>query len=236
MVKAWSSTSRRLRQLSSRASRVLVMANPQVDPADASDLKALPGAEEEAQRIADGYPEAVVLAGSRASKAEFMKAAGGFDIVHFGGHAIANDRYPLLSRLLFARDKGRSGILFAHELLDMRFDRTSLVVLAACRTAVGPLKKGEGAISLARPFLARGVPAVIATLWDVEDRASETLFKAFYTNLRTGTQPVEALRDAQLVLLRNADARLRKPSAWAGFIMSGGINDEVDVAPSTGGR
>jgi CHAT domain-containing protein len=226
----------RLRSLSPRANRVFVVANPQIDPADASNLTTLAGAEDEARRIAAAYPDSVVLTGSRASKAEFMKAAGAFDIVHFGGHAIANDTYPLLSRLIFARGQDHSGILFSHELLEMQFDRTSLVVLAACSTAVGPLKKGEGAISLARPFLARGVPAVLATLWDVDDRASDVLFKAFYMNLRSGRQPVEALREAQLDLLRNADARWHKPAAWAGFITTGGINDEVEAADLNGGR
>jgi CHAT domain-containing protein len=225
----------RLRDLSQSSEQVLVFANPLIDPADASGLKSLTGAADEGREIVQAYPRTLVLAGPSASKDTFLKSAGRFDIVHFGGHAIVNDTYPLLSRLLFARDRGRSGILFAHELLEMHFDRTSLVVLAACRTAVGPLKKGEGAISLARPFLARGVPAVIATLWDVDDRASEMLFKAFYTNLHSGNQAVEALRNAQLDLLRNADARWHNPAAWAGFVVTSGVNGEVEAAHLNGG-
>ena len=228
-----SRASDRMSQMSARRDRVLVVANPKVDPSDASDLRSLTGAEMEARNIADLYPDTVVLAGANASKAEFIKAAGSADIVHFAGHAVANEVYPILSRLLFARDhEGHTGVMLAHELLSIPFTRTSLVVLAACSTAAGPLRKGEGAISLARPFLARGVPSVIATLWDVDDRASETLLSAFYTRLRSGSPPAEALRSAQLELLKNSENDLNVPSAWAGFVNMGGITLHRSVVTS----
>ena len=77
---------------------------------------------------------------------------------------------------------------------------------------------------------------MIATLWDVDDRASEMLFQAFYRHLRSGNQPIEALRSAQLELLRQTDDRWHEPAAWAGFIATGGINNDVAVATSNGGQ
>ena len=118
-------------------------------------------------------------------------------------------------------------MLFAHEILQADLSRTSLVVLAACGTAVGPIKKGEGAIGLARPFLARGVPAVVATLWDVDDRASRLLFQTFYQALHGGESPVRALRAAQLDLLRRQDPGLHAPRAWAAFTAIGGLDDRL---------
>jgi CHAT domain-containing protein/tetratricopeptide (TPR) repeat protein len=227
----------RLQEFSSRADEVLVFANPQIDPGDATGLRNLAGAGEEAREIVHAYPRTVVLTGPSASKDRFLKNAGDFDIVHFAGHAIVNDTYPLMSRLVFARPApGHSGLLFGNELLDTQFDRTSLVVLAACRTALGPLRKGEGPISLARPFLARGVPEVVASLWDVDDYASGMLFKAFYPALRSGFQPAEALRNAQVALLRNADPRLHAPSAWAAFSVTGGIRTDPGQSSPNGGR
>ena len=218
-------TSSRLRQLAtSRPETVLVVGNPQVDPARVEGLPDLPGAEAEAHDIATLYHGAVNLSGARATKRAFMDVAHRFSIVHFGGHAIANEANPLLSRLLLARDEtGRSGDLFAHEIADLKFPKTELVVLAACRTAAGPIKKGEGPMSLARPFMATGVPSVLATLWDFRDRASQAFFGVFYRSLRQGAGPAVAARQAQLALLRNSDSTLRTPASWGGVVVLGGV-------------
>jgi CHAT domain-containing protein len=215
----------RLRRLSATGTeRVLVIGNPRLDPSDAQAFPKLSGAEDEARDIATLYRNAVILTGADATKRSFLEGAGGAEIVHFGGHAVANDRYPLLSRLLLSRDQGgHSGSLFAHEMLDLELASTNLLVLAACSTAVGPVVKGEGPISLARPFLAAGVPSVVATLWDVDDSSSRTFFAAFYRSIRQGKEPVEALRTGQLALLRSIDRGLKRPASWAGFVAIGGV-------------
>jgi CHAT domain-containing protein len=203
---------------------LVVLANPRLDPEDAASLPDLSSAEAEARDLAALYPGSTVLIGQRATKGAFVDAAARHRIVHFAGHALANEQYSLLSRLLLARDgPGRSGSLFAHEILELKLPATDLVVLAGCRTGVGAIRKGEGVISLARPFLALGVPSVIATLWDVNDAASRALFGTFYQSLRHGAEPVIALRDAQLRLLRDRDAALQSPAAWAPFTSLGGL-------------
>lgn len=204
---------------------ILVLANPRLDSADTPPLPDLSRAEAEAQDLKALYPHATVLTGARATKRAFVDSAGRYRIVHFAGHALANDQYSLLSRLLFAPDgSGQSGSLYAHEILDHTFPATQLVVLAGCRTGTGEIRKGEGVISLARPFLAAGVPSVIATLWDVKDDASRALFGTFYQSLRQGAEPAVALRDAQLRLLRDPDAALQSPVAWGAFISLGGLH------------
>jgi CHAT domain-containing protein len=217
--------SARLRRANTAAGNVLVLANPRLSEAEATGLPDLSRAEAEARDVAALYTNATVLIGGRATKRAFVDHAGRFRIVHFAGHAIANEQYAMLSRLLLARDDpGESGSLFAHEILDLNLDTVDLVVLAACRTGAGAIKKGEGPLSLARPFLAVGVPTVVATLWDVRDDASRALFAAFYRNLRHGSAPVFALRNAQLRLLRDPDANLQSPAAWAAFISVGGVH------------
>jgi CHAT domain-containing protein len=218
-------TSARLRRANTASANVVVFANPELADSDAAGLPDLSRAEAEASDIAALYTNATVLTGRNATKRAFLDNAGRFRIVHFAGHALANEQYALLSRLLLARDDPReSGSLFAHEILDLNLDTADLVVLAACRTGAGAIKKGEGPLSLARPFLAAGVPSVVATLWDVSDEASRALFAAFYRNLRGGSEPVIALRDAQLRLLRGPDANLQSPAAWAPFISVGGVH------------
>ena len=204
---------------------VLVLANPLLDPDDAGSLPNLSSAEAEARDLAALYKKATVLARARATKSVFLETAARYRIVHFAGHALANEQYPLLSRLLLARDgPERSGSVFAHEILGMKLDATDLVVLAGCRTGTGALKKGEGVISLARPFLAVGVPSVVAALWDVDDAATRALFATFYKSLRQGAEPVVALRVAQLRLLRDTNVTFQSPAAWAAFISLGGLH------------
>jgi CHAT domain-containing protein len=79
----------------------------------------------------------------------------------------------------------------------------------------------EGATSLARAFLAAGVPTVIASLWDVGDRPTATLSDAFHRNLLAGDDPEEALRKAQLAMLHGGDEAGRSPAAWGAFEVFG---------------
>src|SRR5262249_55524452 len=156
------------------------------------------------------YPQHEVLVGSAATKRQFLALAPSYDVVHFGGHAVANPEYPLLSRLSFSpdRDGEQPQALFAHEISAVPFTRTKLVVLAACSTAVGSLSRGEGVVSVARPFLMAGVPAVVASQWDVDDRATEQLLLAFHRALAESRDPVAALQAAQVALLRSGDSTL----------------------------
>ena len=156
------------------------------------------------------YPRHAVLTGRAATREVFLKEISGYEVVHFGGHAVSNPEYPLLSRLLFApAASGEPESLFAHELSKMRLPHTRVVVLAACSTAAGAVSRGEGVMSVARPFLAAGVPVVVGSQWDVDDRATRALFVRFHQVLAETIDPMRALREAQLSLLRDATAALQ---------------------------
>ena len=194
----------------------LLIGNP-----DAGAARALPGAEAEVGVAAKLYLRHEVLVGRSATKEQFLQRAPAFDVVHFGGHALANAEYPLLSRLVFAEQADGEGSLFAQEIARVRFPRTRVVVLAACSTAAGASSRGEGVVSLARPFLAGGVPVVIASQWDVDDRATEQLMLAFHRELARSGDPIRALRAAQLAMLRSGDAALALPENWGAFVAVG---------------
>ena len=78
------------------------------------------------------------------------------------------------------------------------------------------LDRGDEVVGLQRAFLYAGTPAVVTTLWEVDDKATFELIRAFYTRLET-TGPVEALRQAQLETL----AAFPHPYQWAAFGLSG---------------
>jgi CHAT domain-containing protein len=205
-----------------------VVGNPRFDSEEFPSLERLPESEVEARTVAGLYSDSELLTGEAATRTRFLESASRHSVVHFAGHAIANAEFPLLSRLVLAPDRSAptagSGALFARELYSTRFPMTRLVVLAGCHTSSGVVVKGEGVMSLARPFLAAGVPAVVATLWDLEDRAGNEIFSVFHRRFREGDEPMEALRRAQLALISNSDPALQSPKAWAGlqvFVASG---------------
>ena len=118
----------------------------------------------EVTELADVYPDHEVLLGRDATRDRFLALAPRARIVHFAGHALANREYPWFSRLLFAGppDNEQAASLFAHEISKLDLSGTDLVVLAACDTGRGVVYRGEGAVSLARPFLAGMAQRLIA--------------------------------------------------------------------------
>jgi CHAT domain-containing protein len=181
---------------------------------------------------------------------------------------------------------GDDGFLTAEEVTGMDLSRNELVVLSACETGAGKVRGHEGVFSLQRAFHVAGSRAVVASLWAVDDRATQALMSRFYQNLwaraphgwvahtmagsiryqpeapargsppdprwrfglewrvgdpsvqRSNQGKLEALREAQLWLLREGAKELGRPrgglvrpepvpqgplppSYWAAFVLSG---------------
>jgi CHAT domain-containing protein len=206
----------------STSPRALVVGNPGFDRRLFADLSDLAEAEREAAEIARLYPHAELLIANGATKASFLEGARRSEVVHYAGHAAAGAERSV-ARLFFAPDAGGHdpGTLLLNELQGRHLPRTRVVVLAACRTAAGAVSRAEGALSLGRPFLAAGVPSVVASLWDIDDAASRRFFVAFHRELLASGDPMEALRQTQLALIGDADSSLRHPASWAAFVSMG---------------
>lgn len=207
---------------SGRRPTALAVGNPRFDRKLLPDLPSLPWAEKEAWDLAALFPGSERLMADDATSEAFLAGADRHEIVQFGGHAVINDEFPLLSYLVMAPQRGvaDSGLLYAHEFSGRRFERTRLAVLAACRTAGGPVN-GEGPLSLARAFLAAGVPTIVASLWDVDDEATARLLQSFHKRFQQGDDAATALRQAQLSMLASPDTALRSPAAWGAFEVLG---------------
>jgi CHAT domain-containing protein len=114
-------------------------------------------------------------------------------------------------------------VLQALEIYRMQLPRLRLVVLAACQTGVGRSYRGEGVMSIARPFIARGVPEVVASLWSVESTATAELMINFHEARKRQSLPAaDALRQAQLAMLSSPRQLYRQPYYWASFNVIGG--------------
>jgi CHAT domain-containing protein len=184
-------------------------------------LPHLPRADAEAEAVAALYPDARTLLGDTATRPAVLDAFGTSDVLHFAGHSVANIEHPQFAFLLAAPARGDAagGAVFAKDIYARSFSRTSVVVLASCETAVGAPIFGEGPMSLAKPFLARGARYVVASLWRVDDAAASALAFAFHRALRLTGDPRIALRQAQASLLHATDPARRAPRAWGAFVV-----------------
>ncbi|MCT7990803.1 CHAT domain-containing protein, partial [Laspinema olomoucense] len=118
-----------------------------------------------------------------------------------------------------------------------------LLVLSACRTAIGDLEAEFGFAGLA---VQAGVKSAVASLWYANDAGTLGLMSEFYQNLRSAPIKAEALRRAQIAMIggtvhlengalvgsfgnvelppelsRLGNRDLRHPYYWAGFTMIG---------------
>ncbi len=112
------------------------------------------------------------------------------------------------------------GILTALEAAYLDLFGTKLVVLSACDTGVGEVKKGEGVQGLRRAFVLAGSESQVMSLWPVSDEAAKDLMIPYYKALQQGEGRGEGLRQVQLRMLHGRKDQ-RHPFYWAAFIQSG---------------
>lgn len=203
---------------------ILAVGDPAFEKKTFSGLRRLPGAAKEAKEIASLYQDRQLLVGADATEEHVLSGGKTADILHIAAHALGGQGFgPFAAILLAANGDGSdSGILYAHEIYGHNFPQTELVVLAGCDTAAGDPSYGEGSTNLARPFLAGGVPTVVASLWKARDTSSRTLLVRLHQELQGERSPAEALQAAQLQALVDPKIEDRWPASWAGFQVVGG--------------
>jgi len=190
------------------------------------DFRRLRFSGREAERIARLVPagERLEATGFAASRdAATSPALAGYRYVHFATHGVVDATYPELSGLVLSLvdEQGRpaDGFLRLHDLYNLELN-AELVTLSACRTALGQEIRGEGLIGLTRGFMYAGAERVVASLWDVQDRATAEIMSRFYTAiLEEGLAPAAALRRAQLSM--QGEPRWSDPYYWAPFVLQG---------------
>ena len=150
-----------------------------------------------------------------------------YRFVHFATHGFLNTRRPELSGLVLtlfdAEGRAQDGFLSSLDAFNLDLS-AEVVVLSACRTALGKEVKGEGLVGLPQAFLYAGARRVVSSLWAVDDAATAALMGRFYEGLlaRSPVRPAAALRDAQAYV--RAQPQWRHPYYWAGFQLLGDWN------------
>ncbi|MBS0201846.1 MAG: CHAT domain-containing protein [Planctomycetes bacterium] len=182
-----------------------------------------------------------------------LVAAGGAKTTAAGAEKITDLNPGLLSGIALAGANPKpgnsalgnaqmdDGVMTALEVASLDLSHIDLAVLSACETGLGLSAGGEGLLGLQRSFQAAGARSTVASLWKVDDSATQVLMIEFYRNMwdkKLGK--LEALRQAQLTMIQQYDSREQKltarglkavapdsepgplaPYYWAAFMLSG---------------
>ena len=228
----------RIRQ-SADFERLLAVGNPDFDRSLYKGFSDLPAAKTEVERIAayyrqgladgsGGAAQPVVLIGSAASESKVTSEMQKATIIHFAAHSVLDDDSVLRSKILLSKEpnhrgQGSDGVLESREIQQTKLPKARLVVLSSCQSGIDRYYNGEGTMSLARSFMAAGVPTVVASLWEVDSSATAELMIEFHRlRQKEGLSVSESLRKAKLRMLNDPGGRFRHPYFWSAFILTGG--------------
>ena len=121
------------------------------------------------------------------------------------------------------------GILSAREIAGMHLDHIDLAVLSACLSGRGQVST-DGVYGLQRGLKSAGVKALVVSLWEVDDAASEMMMTSLFGNLEQGMELHEAFEQARRSLKEYSTKRgrfIRRPYAdphcYDAFILIDGI-------------
>jgi len=184
-------------------------------------LQPIPGALEETQSLSNIF-DGFFAVDSLATERLFKEKAKDFGIIHLAMHGILDKHAPALSTLAFTEnlDSLEDNFLYAHEISNMEL-QAELVVLSACETGYGKFEQGNGIASLARSFMYAGTPALIVSLWQVNDAATANIMQELYNNIKNGMRKDVALQKAKLTYIQKAKGVAAHPAYWSPFIQIG---------------
>jgi CHAT domain-containing protein len=161
----------------------------------------------------------------------------------FGREGVSGWHPGLLSGLVLAGANrpakgGEEGILTALEVSELDLSGLDLAVLSACRTGLGAVAGGEGVLGLQRAFQVAGARSLVGSLWNVSDGATSVLMEEFYRRLwgAPKVSRLEALRQAQLHVLRNPDQVRRRASQLRAELAKQGRGDTKPALELVEGR
>ncbi|WP_076000837.1 CHAT domain-containing protein [Pseudohalioglobus lutimaris] len=179
---------------------------------------ALPSVERELGTLREKLSATVIQNQSfTLSRVKSELASGSYSVVHFATHGKFGSSYDESFLLtyddkLLLNDLGRT-----IQTRGAGSDALELLVLSACETAAGD---DRAALGLAGVALKAGARSALATLWEVDDKATLEVVSEFYAQLaQAGTSKSQGLRQAQLKLI--GDRENKHPSKWAPFLLIG---------------
>ncbi len=192
-------------------------------PQEHSGFAALPNSFMEAKQLKKEY-KATVADATSTTETAFTQSIQSSSVLHIASHAVADSAqqpYLVLKQKFYLGQ------------LQYIVTASPMVVLTACETAAGSLQDGEGVASIGRAFISKGVKAVVASRWKVDDAVAPVFIQSFYTSLQQQHSPVTALHEARKQYLHNTTNLAQKnPLLWAGFSYIG-VDQQIQLQTSS---
>ncbi|KXJ15179.1 Tetratricopeptide repeat protein 28 [Exaiptasia diaphana] len=184
----------------------------------------LPGAEDEAIQISN-ILGVQPLIGSQATKETVLRRLQqGVSIIHFAAHGSKENGQialaPSKPTTYSSPAEEKDCILTMKEVQESGI-RAQLVVLSCCYSGRGDVRS-EGVVGMTRAFLAAGARAVVASLWAIDDTATNFFMLKFYSHLKNGDSASKSLQQA----MKDMREIYEEPMYWAGFFL---IGDDVTI-------
>ncbi|MDR1080542.1 MAG: CHAT domain-containing protein, partial [Deltaproteobacteria bacterium] len=178
-------------------------------------FQALPGVASEIEAIVGGGGAEGVMEGQGLLDADFDRGAlsrslaSDAPVVHVASHFVMDPESLARSALLLG-DGTRVSLGDLKTSGEFDFTGLDMLTLSACDTGSGARKGSDGreVESLGEIFLREGAGSVLATLLPVDDMSTPELMREFYRlHYAEGLGKAEALRGAQLKVMRDTDAK-----------------------------
>jgi CHAT domain-containing protein len=157
--------------------------------------------------------DADLLVGDFATRQALETKGSCCRLLHIATHGRFREDRPMFSSIRLG-----DGYLTLYDLYQLSLP-VDLVTLSGCSTGRSVVAGGDELLGLVRGLLHAGARSLLLTLWDVQDRSTSLLIKAFYAKLATGSDKGSALRGAMLEL-RDTHPH---PYFWAPFVLIGKI-------------
>jgi CHAT domain-containing protein len=113
-----------------------------------------------------------------------LSGAADADVLHYSGHGSYDWGDPEASGLVLRRPTLEDdGVLSLAEIRQgLNLKQTRLVTLSACETGLTSIEpeRADEYVGLPAGFLLAGAPAVVASLWSVDDLSTSLLMERFY--------------------------------------------------------
>ena len=145
-----------------------------------------------------------------------------YPIIHFACHGYFNDNLIPQAALVLSEVSGllkdesaEDGYLSIEEIALLQLN-AKMIMLSACETGRGQLKRGDGMSGLARSFMVAGAQNVGVSLWKISDSATvEFMWGVYRKVIREGKTFREAYSEVKAEFRKNE--RWSHPYYWAGF-------------------
>jgi CHAT domain-containing protein len=180
-----------------------------------STLDALIGSDLSLDQVESYFKEPHTLVEGKASRNNFIQQFSKYRVIQLYTHASnTSDRNE---PVIYFSDSS----LYLSELIQENKPSTQLIVLSACETGNGKLRRGEGIFSFNRAFATIGIPASVINLWSVNSESTYRLTELFYKYLSSGMPTDKALQSAKLEFISSSGRKESLPYYWAAAILVG---------------